>query len=333
MCMKWVRLMSGVYRRAALRSALSQQRSRQARRPTRSRVSPVGGSAGVSIPERRGSLRVAAAGRPIRPILIAGGSGTLGSALARACELRGLRTIAIGRDQLDITSPEAILQALHRWSPWAIINAAGYVRVDDAESHRDACWRLNTTGALQLAAAAAAFRAHYVTVSTDLVFDGLETRPYLESDATKPLNVYGASKSAAEEWILALFPDTLIVRTAALFDPVNQHGFLTRALREVSAGREVVAAADIVTSPTYVPHLADAMLDLLIDRERGIWHLANRGTVSWAGFVTLAAGIAGLDESLVRGIGTAELGLTAQRPPFSPLDSERGKSCRHWNPA
>jgi dTDP-4-dehydrorhamnose reductase len=260
-----------------------------------------------------------------RPILIAGGTGTLGAALARAGELRGLRTLAIGRDQLDITSPEAILQALQRWSPWAIINAAGYVRVDDAESHRDACWRLNTTGALQLAAAAAAFRAHYVTISTDLVFDGLETRPYLESDATKPLNVYGASKSAAEEWILALFPDTLIVRTAALFDPVNQHGFLTRALREVSAGREVIAAEDIVISPTYVPHLAEALLDLLIDRERGIWHLANRGKVSWAGFARLAAGIAGLDESLVRGVGTAELGLKAQRPPFTPLDSERGK--------
>ena len=81
-------------------------------------------------------------GRPIRPILIAGGPGTLGSALARACEMRGLRAVAIGRDQLDITSPEAVLHALDQWRPWAVINAAGYARVDDAETHRDACWEL-----------------------------------------------------------------------------------------------------------------------------------------------------------------------------------------------
>ena len=258
------------------------------------------------------------------PLLIAGGTGALGSAIARACEMRGLRAVAVGRHQLDIVSPDSVFQALDQWRPWAVINAAGYARIDDAETHREACCALNTTAARQLAAGAAAFQARYVTVSTDFVFDGLQTRPYVETDETNPQNVYGLSKRAAEEWILARFPDALIVRTAALFGPLGRHTFLTRALRELSAGREVSAAGDVVISPTYVPHLADAVLDLLIDRERGIWHLANRGMVSWADFAALAARLAGLDESLVRRVRMAELGLRARRPPFSALDSERG---------
>jgi dTDP-4-dehydrorhamnose reductase len=259
------------------------------------------------------------------PILIAGGSGTLGSALARACEVRGLRAVALDSHDLDITSPAGVLNALEQWHPWAVVNAAAYQRVDEAETHRNACLRVNTEGAQQLAAGAAAFQARYVTVSTDLVFDGLETRPYVETDDPNPRNVFGQSKRLAEERILALFPDALIVRTAAFFGPGDGHDFLTRALREVSAGREVVAAGDVVISPTYLPHLADAMLDLLIDRERGIWHLANQGQVSWAEFATLAAQLAGLDESLVRCVNMAELGLVAERPAFSALDSERGR--------
>ena len=259
------------------------------------------------------------------PILIVGGTGTLGSAFTRACDVRGLRAVSVGRTQLDITSPDAIRRALVRWRPWAVINAAGYVRVDDAEASRDLCWRVNTDGALHLAEGAAACRARYVTFSTDLVFDGLGETPYVESDSTRPINTYGASKRAAEERVAALASDALIVRTAAFFGSVEHHGFLSRALREVSAGRELLAADDVVISPTYVPHLVDAVLDLLIDGEHGIWHLANHGQISWADFAALAARFASLDDSLVRRVSIAELGLRARRPAFSALDSERGR--------
>ena len=210
-------------------------------------------------------------------------------------------------------------------APWAVINAAGYVRVDDAEATPDLCWRVNTEGVLHLAAGAAACQARYVTFSTDLVFDGLKKRPYVETDATRPINMYGASKRAAEERVATLVSEALIVRTGAFFSPIDHHGFLTHALREVSAGRELLAADDVVVSPTYVPHLVEAVLDLLIDGERGIWHLANDGQVSWADFAALAARIANLDDSLVRRVPVTDLGLRACRPAFSALDSERGK--------
>jgi dTDP-4-dehydrorhamnose reductase len=199
------------------------------------------------------------------------------------------------------------------------------VRVDDAEATRDLCWRANADGAVYLAAGAAACQARYVTFSTDLVFDGLTKRPYVEGNEPRPINTYGASKRAAEERIAMLASEALIVRTAAFFGPIDHHGFLTRALREVSAGRELLAADDVVVSPTYLPHLVDAVLDLLIDGEQGIWHLANDGQVSWADFAALAARLANLDDSLVRRVPVADLGLRACRPAFSALDSERGR--------
>ena len=259
------------------------------------------------------------------PILVTGGGGTLGTSLTRACEMRGLRAIALNRQPLDITSPEAIARALDRWSPWAVINTAGYVRVDDAERNHELCWRVNSLGAQLLAEATAARGIRLVTVSTDLVFDGQKARPYVESDEANPLNVYGLSKRSAEESVQNTSADTLIARTAAFFGPSDQYSFLTLALREVSAGREVVAAEDIVVSPTYVPHLADTLLDLLIDGEHGIWHLTNRGELSWAEFAACAARVAGLDESLIKRVPAVALSLKARRPPFSALDSERGK--------
>jgi len=258
------------------------------------------------------------------PILIAGGTGTLGSALVRACATRGLRAVAVSRPQLDITNRDDIRRVIRRWRPWAVVNAAGYVRVDDAEVHRDACWRLNTVAAEQLAAEAASHGARYVTLSTDLVFDGQQSRPYVESDIANPLNAYGESKRTAEERVQACVDDALIVRSAAFFGPADRHNFLTRTLREVSAGREILAAEDIVVSPTYVPYLADAILDLLIDGERGIWHLVNRGCVSWADFARHAARVAHLDWTLVRPVAFAALHVRAPRPTFSALESERG---------
>ena len=187
----------------------------------RGRNVTLSGRATVEFPTKSGNA----------PILITGGGGTLGTSLTRACEMRGLRAIALNRQPLDITSPEAIARALDRWSPWAVINTAGYVRVDDAERNHELCWRVNSLGAQLLAEATAACGIRLVTVSTDLVFDGQKARPYVESDEANPLNVYGLSKRSAEESVQNTSADTLIARTAAFFGPSDQDSFLTLALR------------------------------------------------------------------------------------------------------
>ena len=208
-------------------------------------------------------------------------------------------------------------------NPWAVVNAAGYVRVDDAEREIDACLQANAEGAAILAAACAKREIPLLTFSSDLVFDGSLSTPYIESDTVAPLNVYGRSKVIAEEKVLTNNPASLVVRTSAFFSPWDDYNFVTIALRELAAGKTFIAADDIV-SPTYVPDLVHASLDLFIDGECGLWHLANQGAISWADLAILAAKQAGIDTSKIIARPTQELGLMAQRPTYSVLGSNRG---------
>jgi dTDP-4-dehydrorhamnose reductase len=260
-----------------------------------------------------------------RPILITGATGTLGRAFARVCEARGLSYRLLSRGELDIAEPASVEAALDAFEPWAVVNAAGYVRVDDAETEAERCFRENTEGPRELAAACARRGVSLLTFSSDLVFDGAAGRPYVESDAVSPLNVYGRSKAEAERLVLGENPSALVVRTSAFFGPWDEYNFVTLMLRALSSGRRFVAASDAKVSPTYVPDLAHACLDLLIDGERGVWHLANEGAVTWAEFARKAAGAAGLDASLVEARRTSELDLRAARPAYGVLASERAQ--------
>jgi dTDP-4-dehydrorhamnose reductase len=262
--------------------------------------------------------------RESRPLVIVGARGTLGRALVSACARRGVSHLALGRDRLDLNDAAAIRTAIDELRPWAVVNAAGYVRVDDAESDADACLRVNTDAAACLAEACAAAGARFVTFSTDLVFDGDLKRPYVETDRPSPLNVYGISKLEAECRVRELHARSLIIRTSAFFGPEDDFNFVTLALRSLSEGRPFTAADDALVSPTYVPDLVDATLDLLIDAESGIWHLANPGEITWAAFGRAAAAQAGLDPALIVGVPTAALNLRAPRPAYSALGSIRG---------
>jgi dTDP-4-dehydrorhamnose reductase len=261
---------------------------------------------------------------PAGPPIAIVGAGTLGQAFLRDCAARGLRATLLSRRELDVALPGSVEATLDRVAPWAVVNAAGYVRVDDAESERDRCERENVIGARILAAACAARALPLVAFSSDLVFDGEKDGPYVESDAPRPLGVYGESKARGEQAVLDAHAAALVVRTSAFFGPWDEFNFVTLALRELEAMRPFSAASDLVVSPTYVPDLADACLDLLIDGACGIWHLANQGALSWAELARLAARAAGLEEGLVRPLPSERLGLTARRPRQSVLGTGRG---------
>ena len=257
------------------------------------------------------------------PLLITGATGTLGQAFKRACVERGLSHRVTSRAELDIADPLSVAEALGEIEPWAVINTAGHVRVDEAEDDAQRCWRENTLGPTILAGACAQRGIALATFSSDLVFDGKAARLYIESDPVSPLNVYGWTKSEAEREILRLMPQALIVRTSAFFRPWDRYNFATVALRELRAGRPFVAARDQFVSPTYVPHLTAATLDLLIDGEKGIWHLASDGAVSWYEFAARVADLAAVDaRSLVAADAPAR---RAAMPHYSVLGTERGK--------
>lgn len=285
-------------------------------------------------PVRRSEGTDAAVKRPVRgartrknstrPLIINGATGTLGKAFARLCEVRGISYRLLSRRQMDIANHESVSDVLSLYDPWAIVNAAGYVRVDQAEDEPEACFRENRDGAATLAAACAERGLPLLTFSSDLVFDGTAKEPYVESARVAPLNVYGRSKAEAEKRILEAHPAALIARTSAFFSPWDEHNFVIAALRTLASGETFLAADDATVSPTYVPDLVNASLDLLIDGERGIWHLANSGAINWAELARRAAELAGLDASRVKGCPTSALGLAAPRPLYSVLGSERG---------
>lgn len=263
-------------------------------------------------------------GEATRPLLINGATGTLGRAFARICEGRGLAYRLLTRNEMDIADAASVDKALAEYEPWAIINAAGYVRVDDAEREAAKCRRENTIGPALLAAACARRDTRLMTFSSDLVFDGGRSEPYTESDDVSPQNVYGQSKADAEQRVVDVLPNALVIRTSAFFGPWDEYNFLTVALRTLACGKRFSAADDSVVSPTYVPDLVHASLDLLIDGESGIWHLTNSGATTWFELARRAAQLSGLDAGLIDARPMVSFNLPARRPSYSVLASERG---------
>jgi len=251
-----------------------------------------------------------------RSLLVTGATGTLGRAFSRICGVRGLDHCLSSRREIDIADAGSVERALRRIRPWAVVNTAGFVRVAEAEREQDQCFRENSTGPAVLAEACARHGIPLVTFSSDLVFDGRLGRPYLESDPTGAGCTYGSSKAEAEHTVLAAHPNALIARTSAFFGPWDRHNFVWWVLDRLASGQTVEAGPDIV-SPTYVPDLVHVVLDLLVDGERGIWHLTNPGSVSWFDLARRVAERAGFPREAVR--------LAADRPPLdTTLATERG---------
>ena len=256
-----------------------------------------------------------------RPLLITGRTGTLGQALARVCAARGLPFRLTDRRELDLCDGMTIAAAIERHRPWAVINAAGFVRVADAQREREACFAWNADGAARLARACAEAGIPLLTFSSDLVFDGRLGIEHREEDPIGPACAYGESKAEGERRVLAEHGNALIVRTAAFFGPWDRHNFAFHVLGALARGETVSACPRTFVSPSYVPDLCHAALDLLIDGESGLWHLANQGRVSWHGFARRLAARAGHDQAAVIAAPGGEIRSTA-------LASSRGAMLR-----
>ncbi len=258
------------------------------------------------------------------PILIIGKNGTLGRAFAKLCAQRFLSYQLLSRQDCNICDEVSVEAAIEFYKPWAIINAAGFVRVDDAEREAEQCYSDNTNGPKTLATAAEKYGIKLICFSSDLVFDGGQSSAYVETDAVNPLNIYGQTKAEAERIVLQNDPTALMVRTGAFFGPWDEYNFVHYVRKSLSQYEQVHVATDVVISPTYVPHLVNAVLDLLMDDESGIWHLANNGEISWADLAYEVAGRFGLNRQYISSVTSEELNYPAKRPLYSVLSSNRG---------
>lgn len=250
------------------------------------------------------------------PLVILGGSGNLGRALKRVCHTRGLPCRNLTRYEADVCDPKSLRLALECHRPWAVVNASGYTIIDNAETDRERCFEINEAGAANAAQVCAIAGLPYVAVSSDLVFDGSKSGAYLEGDEALPLNVYGESKLCGERAILRSHPGALVIRTSPLFDPWSATHFAAQLL--MREDDDLVLPQGRI-SPTYTIDLCHALLDLLVDDESGIWHLANIGAVTWTEFAERLLETFQLPARQI--LGEAAV---ASRPKQSVLSSGRG---------
>ncbi len=259
----------------------------------------------------------------MKPILVTGGTGQVGTALKARAGALGAELVTPGRDALDLLDAGAIDAAVAARDWGAIINCAAYTAVDEAEREPARAFALNAGAPGRLAAAAAARGIRLIHLSTDYVFDGSQDGYRLEDDAVAPLGVYGASKHAGEQAVCAAGGNHLIVRTAWVVSPWRRN-FIRTMLRLGAAGGPIRVVDDQRGCPTSALDLADALLAITArgDGPGGTVHIVNAGEASWfelARFVFVRAGLR-VD---LRPIATGEYPTPARRPANSRLATER----------
>ncbi len=259
-------------------------------------------------------------------ILVTGAAGQLGAELCR--QMAGKAT-GVDVDTLDLTDRDAVLETLRRLAPRAVIHCAAYTQVDQAETDAARCRAVNVTAVESLAEACRELDSPLVQMSTDYLFAGSPGigRPWREDDPPVPVGVYAVTKFEGEEAVAA-WPKHLIVRTCGLYarpSHATARNFVKTILRLARTQPKLRVVDDQWCTPTYVPHVARALVYLLgIDRTTpspwGIYHVTKRCETTWCGFAREIVRLAGLDVP-VEPITTADYAAAAPRPAYSVLDT------------
>ena len=266
-------------------------------------------------------------------VLVTGSNGQVGYCLVQQLRQQNADFLAIDRDQLDITHRPAVWQTVLDYRPDVIINAAAHTAVDKAESEAEQAFAINRDGAAYLAEAAQQIGAAMLHISTDYVFDGQATQPYTETDATAPQGVYGHSKLAGEQAVLAACSRSIILRTAWVFGE-HGHNFVKTMLRLGRERDSLGIVSDQHGAPTYAGDIAAALLHIAHHitqgkpTEYGIYHFSGKPYVSWYQFAEAIfqqaqqQGILANTPQLIA-IATPDYPTPAKRPANSCLQLDK----------
>jgi dTDP-4-dehydrorhamnose reductase len=254
-------------------------------------------------------------------LLVTGAAGMLGRDVVEAARDAGHEVTGLGHAELDVADADAVGRAVASARPDAVINCAAFTDVDGAEEHYDDALAINGAGAGHVAAAAAGSGAALVHVSTDYVFDGTKSAPYVESDRPAPASAYGRSKLAGEEAVAEANPRHAIVRSSWLFG-VGGANFVATMLRVGAERDEVSVVTDQVGCPTFTGHLGPTLVSLAERETTGLMHLTGSGWCSWHDFAVEIFREAGID-CRVEPATSDQLARPAPRPAYSVLVSER----------
>lgn len=274
-------------------------------------------------------------------VLITGADGQLGAALQRILpQMIKAKLFFANRSQLDITDGEQVSRCITDNDISHIVNCAAYTNVDRAEEEKAACSAINAEGVKTLALAADNYGAKIIHISTDYVFDGNACKPYKESDKVNPASHYGTSKRAGETALLALAPDSIIIRTSWLYGADRENNFVKRILAKAASGEGLKVVADQIGSPTFTDDLARAIAKILATPQwfSGIYHYCDAGVCSRYDFAKAILDLSGKSEVAITPVSTDTnfLNITAApRPHYSVLDTSKirltyGVETPHW---
>lgn len=249
-------------------------------------------------------------------IIIFGGTGLLGTDIAKVLKENN-DVIALGSSDVDISRLDAVVHSINIHKPDVVINCAAISDVDKCEENKDLAYRVNAIGPKNIAIACNKIKSRFVHISTDYVFDGSKNAPYIEFDKPDPLNVYGLTKLAGEEFIRTISSNYLIIRTAWLFGEGRNH-FVDYVIKSLHLGNEIIAVKDMTSSPTFSYDVAEMLKELLQTDEVGIFHICNKGYCSRVELVEEIERIL-KKHANVTVVNQSQWKRPAKRPVFSAL--------------
>jgi dTDP-4-dehydrorhamnose reductase len=250
-------------------------------------------------------------------IAITGAAGLFGHALVKAFSSHHM-VFPLTRADADITDAESVGAALERIRPEVVVHPAGIPDLDIADADPARAHLVNVEGTRHVVESARGVRAEVVYISTDAVFDGKNTRPYVESDPPSPITVYGRTKLAGEV-IVQTQPEHWIFRVPVLFGP-GKTNFVEKGLRKIMAGEQYVVAGDQKGCAAYTLDAAYKIMEVVEARHYGLYHLANQGVCTRYELARRAVELAGLDPGKVVGVPADQMGRRAPRLKYAVME-------------
>lgn len=266
--------------------------------------------------------------------------GVTGQLGREICRKLGPAAVPLHRNTANLNNSRQLRTALITLRPDVVINCAAWTDVDAAEGSPEACHAVNAYAVRQLATSCNDISATFVQLSTDYVYGGTKNRvvPYAEADLASPVNTYGESKLAGEI-AASQAKKNLIIRTSGLYSvsdrgPVRGRNFADTMLCLARDKRDVKIVGDQHCTPSFVPHVADGILDLLLKQSRGLFHVVNTGSTTWHGFASALFQAAGISVTTQK-ITSDQFPAAALRPLFSVLSTDKfvastGRSLPDW---
>jgi len=256
--------------------------------------------------------------------LILGGSGQLGRAMSAKLKAEGAHYTVLSHSDLDITNLERIQEAISRYDPDVLINAAAWTNVELAQSDYAGALNVNAIGPMYLARSCSFSGAKFIHISTDFVFSGTRSIPWTENSAKNPTSNYGKSKSLGEDFVLEAYPKgSIIVRTSWLYSPWGKNFVKTMAKIALNESREVRVVSDQIGQPTSAIELANQIYLMVVEGVHpGIYHASNAGETSWYEFAKEIFLELKRDSGRVKPITSTEFESSVHRPAYGVLSYE-----------